>query len=78
MQVKRHSLVSSQLPADQDDIYIYPPSNEYIEEQFYRRAVENIEGKLDKLASFIYLQGEPQYYGNKVSVIELYNYIHCI
>ena len=35
------------------------------------RAIENIEEKLDKLASFIFVQGEPQYYGNKVSIIEL-------
>ena len=34
------------------------------------RAIENIEEKLDKLTSFIQLQGESQYYGDyKVSLL---------
>ena len=41
MQVKRHSSVSSQLPADQDETYIYATSNEYIEEQFYETVADS-------------------------------------
>ena len=42
------------------------------------RAIENIEEKLDKLTSFIQLQGEPQYHENyKVSFVEqaIYSYM---
>ena len=41
MQVKRHSSVSSQLPADQDETYIYATSNEYTEEQFYESVADS-------------------------------------
>ena len=41
MQVNRHSSVSSQLPADQDETYIYATSNEYTEEQFYETVADS-------------------------------------